>query len=106
MRRLEICKRNESLTETNELGQDLLEDVLIKAVQPIEIKDKTASLLYRQADTIVQKTSIIFIIRFKSFPGLSQDYFLKYNGKRFKIEYVNNLEQKNEYLEVYASEVS
>lgn len=87
------------------LGHKVFEDYKIVDVFA-EVSSKSGSMLYgRPADTILTKTTHKLVYRYENFPDLNEENFIKINGKRYNIEYCDNRNTENVWMDVFVSAV-
>ena len=55
-------------------------------------------------DTDFEKAYTRFTIRFPKTP-ITYEHIIRFNGKKYTIEYINNIDEKNEELELQCKEV-
>lgn len=91
-------------TVDNELMEESYNPVVLKTCWA-EIIPKTGTLLNRQADTIVSKTTHVIKIRYNSYPNLKPDNWIIYKEHKFDIDYILNPYFKNVTLEIFVHEV-
>ncbi len=89
---------------TNSLNQNTQEDEFIKKVWA-EIIPQTGRLMTQPAETILSNVTHKIIMRYSAYPGLKDEMFIEYNGKRFDIDFILNPYEKNEYFEIFAKQV-
>lgn len=99
---VEVFEETES-EEKNALGENQLKETKIGDFFA-EFKNKTGNMLYgRSADSKLANTTHKITYRYDNFPNLSEKHFLKIKGETFSIEYIDNLDNKNELMEVFLS---
>lgn len=87
------------------LGHQIFEKYKITDIFA-EISSKSGSMLYgRPADTILAKTTHKIVYRYENFPDLTEENFIRINGKRFNIEYCDNRNMENVWMDVFVSAV-
>lgn len=57
-----------------------------------------------KANADFANVKVRFLIRYKS--GLTRKMIVKYGGDDYEIEYVNDYEDRHEYIEIFASRVT
>jgi head-tail adaptor len=93
--------------ETDKIGQAVMDKIIIGEPYA-EMVPKTGSMLSgRVADTVLSKTTHMIRIRYRSkYELLKPDTnWIMYKGHRFNIDYILNPYSKNEFLEIFCSEV-
>lgn len=99
---VEVFEEVES-EEKNALGENELKETKIGDFFA-EFKNKTGNMLYgRSADSKLANTTHKITYRYDNFPNLCEKHFLKIKGETFSIEYIDNLDNKNELMEVFLS---
>lgn len=53
-----------------------------------------------------EKALTRFTIRYPQRTNIDREMLIKYNGKTYEIQYLNNVDEKNEELEIQAKEVT
>ena len=53
-----------------------------------------------------EKALTRFTIRYPQHTNIDREMLIKYNGKTYEIQYLNNVDEKNEELEIQAKEVT
>ncbi len=100
---IEIWEKSKTETK-NELGHKVYKDKQIAACIFAEVTSKSGSMLYgRPADTILAKTTHKIVYRYDNFPGLTEEHYIKINGKKYDIDYCDNRNLENKWMDVFVS---
>lgn len=92
---------NESEGKTNKLGEKIYIPVK-KAELFVKFENRTGAMLYgKSAGTKTAKSTHKISLRYKSYPFLDYGNYFVINNQRFDIEYIDNLDNRNELLEVF-----
>lgn len=97
---IEIISTEET-EETDELGENITQDV-VKAQIFAEFENKTGSMLYgRAGDSKMANTTHKISYRYDNYPDLNESQKIRINNQMYKINYIDDLDNKHEKLEVF-----
>lgn len=89
---------------TNELLEIDFVDKIIKTMWSAIIP-QTGSMQKGQVKTILSNVTTKFKVRYNSGKAIAYDNWIMFKGKRHDIKYILNPYEKNEFLEIFCSEV-
>ena len=93
-------------TETGKIdrsGQEIFEYITVGSFFA-DFKNKTGNMLYgRAGDSKLAKTTHKITYRYQNFPNLNEEQIIKINNQTYKIEYIDNLDNMNDKMEVFLS---
>lgn len=81
-------------------------DVETLILQPYAEVVTTKGFTLIMNNTDYEKALTRFTIRYPSETVITYDMFILYNGKKYNIEYINNVNEANEELELQCKEVT
>ncbi len=100
---IEIWEKSKTETKTN----SDIKYIKTNKLPPVffaEVTSKSGSMLYsRPADTILAKTTHKIVYRYDNFPGLTEEHYIKINGKKYDIDYCDNRNLENKWMDVFVS---
>lgn len=99
-KRIKIYRITEQ--EDNEGFKERIETVVLSAFARVKTT-KGFTLIANNTD--FEKAYTNFTIRFPKV-NISRDMLIRYNGKEYTIEYLNNIDEANVELEIQAKEVT
>lgn len=87
----------------NILGENILEFQEVNGFWG-SFENKTGSMLYgRSADSKLAKTTHKITYRYMNYPTLNTDQVIQIDNTLFDIEYIDDLDNKHEIMEVFLS---
>lgn len=96
----EVIEKQET-NQTDRSGQKIIKEVVIGDFF-CDFENKTGNMLYgRAGDSKLAKTTHKISYRYMNFPELTEEHLLRINGQTFKIEYIDNLDNMNDKMEVF-----
>jgi len=81
-------------------------DVETLVLQPYTEVVTTKGYTLIMNNTDYEKALTRFTIRYPATTVINYDMYIKYRGKTYSIEYINNINEANEELEIQAKEVT
>lgn len=81
-------------------------DVETLVLQPYAEVVTTKGYTLIMNNTDYEKALTRFTIRYPATTVINYDMYIKYRGKTYSIEYINNINEANEELEIQAKEVT
>lgn len=87
--------------ETDRSGQEKIEEIVVSGFF-CDFVNKTGNMLYgRAGDSKLANTTHKITYRYMNFPDLTEEHLLRINGQTYKIEYIDNLDNLNDKMEVF-----
>jgi len=97
---VEVLEKKET-DKIDRSGQEVLENVVVGDFFA-DFENKTGNMLYgRAGDSKLAKTTHKISYRYLNFPNLTEEHLLRINGQIYKIEYIDNLDNLNDKMEVF-----
>ena len=88
----------------NKLGEEIFEYTPVEKNLFVNFQSKTGNMLYgRSGDSKLAKTTHKISYRYLNFPNLNEDHIIRINNQIYKIEYLDNIDNKNEIMEAFLS---
>lgn len=86
----------------NKLGEQTFEYIPIVQNLFVSFESKTGNMLYgRSGDSKLAKTTHKITYRYLNYPNLNENHIIRINNQLYKIEYIDNVDNKNEIMEVF-----
>lgn len=88
--------------DKNELGEDIMVWVSVGKIFGC-FENRTGNMLYgRDGDSKLAKTTHKISYRFANYPMLNEDNKLRIEGRTYVIDYIDDLDNRHEVIEVFA----
>ena len=93
----------EGTGEKNKLGEEIMQDV-VKATIFASFENKTGNMLYgRAGDSKLANTTHKITYRYDNYPLLNEKQKIRINNQMYAIEYIDDLDNRHEVIEVFLS---
>lgn len=91
----------EETDEKDELGDKITKEVVKKQLFA-SFENKTGNMLYgRVGDSKLANTTHKISFRYDNYPNLTEDDIIRINGQRYRINYIDDLDNRHEIIEVF-----
>lgn len=93
----------EKTDKKNKLGEQITRKV-VKATIFASFENKTGNMLYgRAGDSKLSNTTHKISYRYENYPYLKETQTIRINNQNYNIEYIDDLDNKHEIIEVFLS---
>jgi SPP1 family predicted phage head-tail adaptor len=87
--------------DKNELGEDIYIWVVVKQIFG-SFENRTGNMLYgRAGDSKLANTTHKLSYRYANYPMLNEDNKLRIEGRTYKIDYIDDLDNRHETIEAF-----